>query len=300
MEPIIVIVGFLGAGKTTILKRLIKEYIEEGWDPSMILNDYENAHLDAQQFLDFLKPSQVQALSGSCICCTGVFDLRNQLNSIPQRKNGITFVEANGTSDAVTLMEFIGVGLQDHFLPPVQITVVDVKNWQNRSFYNDLESNQVQVSSLVVLNHTEGVTHKRIDEVTKHILELNPKATIKTWCEFESKNLLGLKTSRNEPKKFDHLKAHWSSCSVDLPDPLSSFHLKKILKALPNSILRVKGCTKLDEESKYSYFEKTPASSDIKIRPHTGFLATGPKLLVIGPGSNPAVIEQIISHELSS
>ena len=300
MEPIIVIVGFLGAGKTTILKRLIRDYLDEGWNPCMILNDYENAHLDAQQFLDFLEPSQVQALSGSCICCTGVFDLRNQLNSIPHREGGITFVEANGTTDAATLMEFIGVGLNDHFLPPVQISVVDCRNWQNRSFYNELEANQVQVSSLVILNHTKGVSSERVSEVTKHILELNPKAIIKTWGDFESKNLLGIQPSINTPKKFDHLKSHWSSCSVNLPDPLLSTQLNKIVEALPNSILRVKGCTRLDQELEYSYFEKTPTSTKIKIRPHTGFLATGPKLLVIGPGSDPIAIQKIIAKELAS
>ena len=173
MEPIIVIVGFLGAGKTTLLKKLIRNYLEDGWNPCMILNDYENAHFDAQQFLEFLEPQQVQALHGSCICCSGVFDLRNQINSIQPREHGVTFVEANGTTDAVQLMEFIGVGVREDFLPPVQISVVDVKNWQKRSFYNELEANQVQVSSLIVLNHIEAVSAKRIQEVSSDLLELN-------------------------------------------------------------------------------------------------------------------------------
>ena len=41
MEPIIVLVGFLGAGKTTVLKHLIKKLLKESWDPFVILNDYE-------------------------------------------------------------------------------------------------------------------------------------------------------------------------------------------------------------------------------------------------------------------
>ena len=72
MELIIVIVGFLGAGKTTLLKRLTKEYLGKSWDPYIILNDYQNASMDSQQFLSFLSPSQVNALSGSCICCSGI------------------------------------------------------------------------------------------------------------------------------------------------------------------------------------------------------------------------------------
>ena len=63
-------------------------------------------------------------------------------------------------------MGFLGVGLHPRFEPPVQISVVDAKNWQRRARglsdvlgtdHNELEANQVQVSSLVVLTHLERV-----------------------------------------------------------------------------------------------------------------------------------------------
>ena len=47
MEPIIAIVGFLGAGKTTLLQHLIDNFSKDGWNPFVVLNDYENAYLDA-------------------------------------------------------------------------------------------------------------------------------------------------------------------------------------------------------------------------------------------------------------
>jgi G3E family GTPase len=119
MEPIIVIVGFLGAGKTTLLKKLVKEYLSYQWNPFIILNDYQNANLDSQQFLDFLEPHKITALNGSCICCSGVNELRQQINKIPKREKGISFIEANGTTDACSLMEFMGVGLNKEFNPPI-------------------------------------------------------------------------------------------------------------------------------------------------------------------------------------
>lgn len=96
------------------------------------------------------------------------------------------------------------------------------------------------------------------------------------------------------------MKTHWSSCSVNLPDPLSSLKLMKIIEALPKSIIRIKGCTRLDEDSTYSFFEKTPALPETKVRPHHVFLSSGPKILVIGPGSDPTLIENIIEKELNS
>ena len=86
-EPLVVIVGFMGAGKTTLLKWLIKKYVDDDWQPTLILNDYENATLDSQQFLSFLDPECVQALSGSCICCTGLTELRYQVNGLAPRKD---------------------------------------------------------------------------------------------------------------------------------------------------------------------------------------------------------------------
>ena len=54
MEAIIVLVGFLCTGKTTLLKSFVKSSLESHFKPLVTLNDYENAEIDAQQFLDFL------------------------------------------------------------------------------------------------------------------------------------------------------------------------------------------------------------------------------------------------------
>ena len=115
MEPIVVIVGFLGAGKTTLLKKLVQDYLGQKWKPFVVLNDYENARIDSQQFSQFLDANDVNALDGSCICCSGVSELRQSINDIPKREKGITFIEANGTTDACTLMGFLGVGINEIF-----------------------------------------------------------------------------------------------------------------------------------------------------------------------------------------
>ena len=300
MEPIIVLVGFLGAGKTTLLRRLIRDYLEIDCDPVVILNDYENADLDAQRCLEFLQPCQIQALSGSCICCTGVQELRNQVNAIEPRKKGITLIEANGTTDAVSLMEFLGVGVKDHFQPPVQVSVVDLRNWQKREFLNELEANQVQVSSLIFLNYSEDVESHRIEQVKEDILSVNPSAVFRTSEDFCLNELTDLRPSVNQVEKMDHQKSHWSSCSVPLPSPLSPFALQDILDALPKTILRVKGCTKLDGDAGYTYFEKTPADEEAMLRPYRGTLVSGPMLLVVGPGSDPATLKRIVDDASAS
>ncbi len=295
MEAIITIVGFLGSGKTTLLKHLTDSYLAKGWNPYIILNDYENAGLDVQQFIEQVAPNQIKALSGSCICCSGINELREFVNRVPQRKNGITLIEANGTSDACSLMSFLGVGVNDRFLPPVQISVVDVKNWQNRGEHNELEANQIQVSSLIVLTHTQNTTQERINFVIKDLHKINQQAEIINLKDINVSLIPKLSPSKNEFKKLDHLKAHWSSCSIDLPTLSNIDCIYDICNAIPKSILRVKGCTQINNQKEFTYFERTP-DGNITVRPFNGKPITGPKLLTIGPGSNPELLKKVIEH----
>ena len=298
MEAIITVVGFLGAGKTTVLKYLIERYTNKGWRPFVILNDYENASMDAQQFTKQIGLNSIKPLTGSCICCSGIEELRNTVNRIPERKNGITLIEANGTSDASSLMEFLGVGLHDRFLPPIQISVVDVKNWQQRGEHNELEANQIQVSSLLVLTHLEDVDENRKTQVIHELKKLNPVAKVLTMDSLDVLLLPELLPSKNTAQKFDHQKAHWASCSVDLPDLPNLKCIETICAALPKSILRVKGCTKIKGDTNYTYFERTP-DSKVHIRPFNGIPITGSKLLSIGPGSEPSVLKNAIHESIT-
>ena len=297
MEAIVVIVGFLGAGKTTVLRNLISQYNEAGWNPFVILNDYENAMLDVQQLNEVMDSKSLKPLDGSCICCSGITELRESVNLVPERECGITLIEANGTSDAYALMGFLGVGIDERFLPPVQVSIVDVKNWQTRGENNELEANQIQVSSLILLSHLDGVDEERRATVVSEIKEINPLAEIITIDELDITQLPTLSPSQNKAQKMDHKKAHWASCSTDLPSIPDRESIEAICSAIPKSILRVKGCTKLGDEKGYTYFERTPDGKTF-IRPFYGTPTTGCKLLTVGPGSDPILLDQIIADSL--
>lgn len=298
MEAIIAVVGFLGAGKTTLLKHLTSGYIDKGWNPFIILNDYENANLDVQQFIEQVDSRSVRGLSGSCICCSGINELRNFVNNIPDRLNGVTLIEANGTSDAYSLMGFLGVGLNERFLPPIQLSVVDVKNWQQRGEHNELEANQVQVSSLIVLTHLEKASENRRTAVMSELKELNPFARIVRMDDIDVSSLPELSPSENIAQELDHQKAHWSSCSIDLPNLPVLKSVQVLCAALPNSILRVKGCTQIGDSEEYTYFERTP-DGEVYIRSYNGVPITGAKLLIVGPGSERSVLERAISESIN-
>ncbi|MEM6525294.1 MAG: GTP-binding protein [Bacteroidota bacterium] len=298
MEAIITVVGFLGAGKTTLLRHLVTNYLNKGWDPFIILNDYENAYLDVRQFVEQIDPKHVMPLNGSCICCSGINELRDYVNRIPERVNGVTLIEANGTSDSCSLMGFLGVGLNDRFLPPVQVSVVDVKNWQKRGEHNELEANQIQVSSLIVLTHVEDTSTDRQAFVVRDLKRFNPLAEIIKMDEVDVSLLPKLSPSNNKAQKLDHLKAHWSSCSADLPNLPDKNCIYDICNELPKSILRVKGCTRVGKEEQYTFFERTP-DGEVSIKVFYGEPTTRPKLLTVGPGSEFSLLQRAIESSLT-
>ncbi|TMP38267.1 GTP-binding protein [Pseudoalteromonas rubra] len=299
MEPILVLVGFLGAGKTTLLKRLLLEAQQVDWDPYVILNDYEHAELDARQLAGQLSEGALKPLDGSCICCSGITALRDSINRIPRRKQGLTLIEANGTSDACRLMGFLGVGLDARFKPPVQIAVVDVKNWQRRGEHNALEANQVKVSSLIALTHTSGLPDVRIQAVKDELQQVNPNATIQDASELAILQLPELLTVSGSVESFEHQKSHWASCSVALPFLPDEACIEALCTRIPKTILRVKGCTRLGTSLDYTYFERCPDGT-VSIRPFKGEPTTGSKLLVVGPGSEPDKLEEIVAQVLAA
>ncbi len=299
MEAMITLVGFLGAGKTTVLKALLESYLNASWDPYVILNDYENALLDAQQLDARLGASQLRPLNGSCICCSGIAELREFVNRIPARARGITLIEANGTTNACDLMGFLGVGIDRRFLPPVQISVVDVKNWQQRGVNNELEASQVQVSSLIALSHTEEASAARMAAVREQLHKLNPSASIVSTNELHIERLPALQPSPNRGRKIEHEKSHWASCSVDLPTLPDETCIHEICAQLPASILRIKGFTAIGGQSGRTYFERL-ADGKVLIRPFRGSALTAPKLLTVGPGSDPKVLEAAIASSLEA
>lgn len=292
-ESLIGIVGFLGAGKTTLLKHLVRQCLDQDWDPYVILNDMENATLDAQQLVDDSMPAWIKPLAGSCICCSGIHELREFVNRIPERPKGITLIEANGTSDAVSLMGFLGVGVEERFHAPVQVTVVDVRHWQQRGEHNELEANQVQVASMIGLTHEEDVSEIRREEVLASLHEWYPSAQVLPASEINVQMLTDLTPSSNTSTAFDHHKAHIASCSADLPSLRDEASIHRLCAGIPASILRVKGCMQLEGEQGYTYFERGP-DGEVFVRPLNGEPMTGPKLLIVGPGSNPALLEKVI------
>ena len=199
MTKIDIFSGFLGAGKTTLIKKLIKESFA-GQKVVLIENEFGEIGIDG----GFLKESgiQINELNAGCICCSLVGDFRTALQQVVEQYHPDRIViEPSGVgklSDVTRAVE----GVAEHLDVQLSsfVTVADVnkvkmymKNFGE--FYDD----QISHASCIILSRTQNATEEKIAAAVAMLREKNPTATIVTtpWDELDGKQLLAAMERRD-------------------------------------------------------------------------------------------------------
>lgn len=256
--PLVLISGFLGAGKTTFLRTLLQTLQSQGTPSAVILNDFGNAEVDAQ----LLRPlnDNLVAISGSCVCCSSQREFLHALRSVEVKAGGVLLVEVNGTSDMQELIGTISMRPEGtRFLPPLQYTLVDAERWQTRGWYDELEREQVRSSTHWRITHEEHLPGERQAEVREAVRKLTPWAR-ETSAETLAAELKALVQSRIVPPsqgmrvhrvalhRHHHEDERAFAClQVPLPPLVRKEELETLLNDLPDRVLRVKGWCHLEE-----------------------------------------------------
>ncbi len=320
MAPLILLVGFLGAGKTTFLRKLAPELVQRGCVPQIILNDYQNAKVDAGLFHSITET--VIPISGSCVCCGSRAELIEALKSIQLEAPGVVLVETNGTTDAGELVSYLATDPDlRHLTLPMQISIVDAKRWQKRFWHNSLERDQIRTATHVILSRTDMVSPERKEEVlhglkkyggpspgenpsalaeefTKLAVELFPSPSRQPTNEPDSPHRNDLHSHK---KTHDHARHHFAAEEFALPDVVRRSALERFLQELPPEVLRVKGLVRLKEDPDcLQIFQKVDSFDQIHIAPWAGNSEfSTPLAIFIGPHL-PSDLGSLIQEKLST
>lgn len=202
MTKIDIFSGFLGAGKTTLIKKLIKESFA-GQKVVLIENEFGEIGIDG----GFLKESgiQINELNAGCICCSLVGDFRAALQQVVEQYHPDRIViEPSGVgklSDVTRAVE----GVAEHLDVQLSsfVTVADVnkvkmymKNFGE--FYDD----QISHASCIILSRTQNATEERIAAAVAMLREKNPTATIVTtaWDALTGEQILKAMSTKDDFK----------------------------------------------------------------------------------------------------
>lgn len=191
MTKIDIISGFLGAGKTTLIKKLIREAYQ-GEKVVLIENEFGEIGIDG----GFLKDAgvQINELNSGCICCSLVGDFRAALSKvIAEMKPDRIVIEPSGVGKLSDVIRAVQGASADGAVLNGFTTVADVnkckmyiKNFGE--FYND----QVKNAGCIVLSHTGRATEAKIADCVALLREQNPDAVIVTtdWDALSGAELL--------------------------------------------------------------------------------------------------------------
>ena len=193
MTKIDIVSGFLGAGKTTLIKKLLAEAFP-GEKLVLIENEFGEISIDG----GFLKDSgvQISEMSSGCICCSLVGDFNKALKDVHEQFH----------PDRI-LIEPSGVGKLSDVIVAVENTVKDVPDMQLNSFvtvadatkvkvymknFGEFYNNQIESAGTIILSRTQRLSQEKLEAAVALLREKNPNAAILTtpWDQLDGMTIL--------------------------------------------------------------------------------------------------------------
>ena len=233
MTKIDIFSGFLGAGKTTLIKKLLGE-VYQGEKIVLIENEFGEISIDG----GFLKESgvQISEMSSGCICCSLVGDFNQALKEVvAQYQPDRVLIEPSGVgklSDVIVAVENAVAESEGTMVLGSAVAVVDaskVKVYMKNfgEFYN----NQVESAGTIILSRTQKLTEEKLNAAVELLWDKNPDAAILTtpWDQLSGKTILSaiekvsladelLEKMRAEHDHHEHHHHHDEHCDCGCHD----------------------------------------------------------------------------------
>ncbi|KIR01465.1 putative metal chaperone, involved in Zn homeostasis, GTPase of COG0523 family [Lachnospiraceae bacterium TWA4] len=192
MTKIDIISGFLGAGKTTLIKKLLKEAID-GEKTILIENEFGEIGVDG----DFLKDAgiQIREMNSGCICCTLVGDFRKALTEVletyhPER----IIIEPSGVGGLSDIINAIHVldGHDDVQLNTATAVVDATKVKMYMKNFGEFYKDQVQNAGTIILSRTATIKPEKLEQAVSMLRKINATAPIITtdWDQLDGTRIL--------------------------------------------------------------------------------------------------------------
>ena len=191
MTKIDIISGFLGAGKTTFIKKMLED-VFKGEKIVLIENEFGEVGIDG----GFLKDSgiEITEMNSGCICCSLVGDFGKNLREVIERFHpDRILIEPSGVGKLSDVMKSVkDVEEEQNVKLNGRITVVNtLKATKQMKAFGEFFNNQIEYATVVVLSRTQNAKPEQTEVVVKAVQEKNPEAAIITtpWNEIDGKQI---------------------------------------------------------------------------------------------------------------
>ena len=276
--PVILISGFLGAGKTTLVRHLLTAAQKQSLKVALVVNEFGDVDVDSY-LLENYGAEFIASIAGGCACCGGQDDLMETLEEISSRPQSerpdVILIEASGAADPLALIDVItSPSLLTSVRLATMAAVADASRLDDlHGALGPILQSQLQLADPIIFN--------KID-----LISGNPQTAIATIKSFHAdaqilpanqgnidaesfwQNALATNHVSNDVAITGHVRsgaghAHFACQSVlcPLPHPVSKEKLEAALKQLPAQVMRVKGFVRLRGESTLHLLQYTASGT---------------------------------------
>lgn len=192
MTKIDIVSGFLGAGKTTFIRKMLDE-VFKGEKVVLIENEFGEVGIDG----GFLKDSgiEISEMNQGCICCSLVGDFDKNLREVIDRFTpDRILIEPSGVGKLSDVMTSV-TKLEDELSVKLNglVTVVNApKALKQMKAFGEFFNNQIEFASTIILSRTQDMDEAKLEDCVKHLQEHNDKAAIITtpWDKIKGEQIL--------------------------------------------------------------------------------------------------------------
>ncbi len=244
--PVLVVGGYLGAGKTTFINACLSGGLR---DAAIIVNDFGSVNVDASLIAS--RHGDTLELTNGCVCCSVGTSLAETLFTILDRpvQPSMIIIEASGVADPASVAAF--THLQG--LAPVGVLVLVDSNEATQTAVHPLVGRtferQVRAANVIALTKTDIAPDDRRDAVLSLVTRLNPSAPVVTAAPSMLADLVTDERQAPQPSGDTDLHSPFSTVLHDPGPSCSRQDLDDYLAALPPSVVRAKGIVALVDGS---------------------------------------------------
>ncbi|WP_196772914.1 CobW family GTP-binding protein [Pseudodesulfovibrio alkaliphilus] len=297
---LIVLTGFLGAGKTTFLARFIEDLASRNGFVAVIQNEIGQKGLDAKLLGQSYAVTEVDE---GCVCCTLAGNLRSALSGIlGEFQPDFVVLETTGLANPANLLDELS-DIRDLLEFASITTVLDAACAPRALANHEVARNQVQLADILILNKTDLAEEKALRALEARIRELNPTADLHRAVkgDIPATALYGVNFRKRLPRPapllapMGHHATHGDdgiqNALIELDGPVDRELFMDGIAALPREVLRAKGVVRFLDSNGPEVFQYVP-----------GFHSTIPAedcrdgcfLVIIGQNA-PAIAEALRS-----
>ncbi|WP_299358573.1 GTP-binding protein [uncultured Paracoccus sp.] len=275
-----VIGGFLGAGKTTLVNRILAE--ADGVRYAVMVNDFGRVNVDASLIAEH--DGRTMALTNGCVCCSladGFITTMLRLMKDPESFDHV-IVEASGVALPDRIMDL--ARLEPALAPDAIIVLVDAETQAARlddRHVGEVVAAQIESADIILVTKLDLAGPGALAAAEKAVRKLNPTAAILAGdpAEFHVNGLLGTGAAICAEAGRRDVHAGFHTLTLTANEPVSHTEFERFTAALPNYVIRGKGHIYFSGSSTGFLWQRVGARMGIT---NTGGLGETSELVLIG------------------